>query len=69
MLLRCHNVKNVKKNQSSYRRKIQQNALRKVNRVKEIMRTEKDGLFRQLHFVLKSIFDIGWEVDSKLTIP
>ena len=45
LLLRCHNVKNGKK-VWSYRRKIQQDALGKVDRVKEIRRREKNGLKR-----------------------
>ena len=45
MLLLCHNVKNVEEAMEwSYRRKIQQDTLGKVNRIKENRRREKDGL-------------------------
>ena len=36
------------------RKPVKLHALGKVNRVKEIRRRGKDGLFRQLHFVMKS---------------
>ena len=41
--------------QCSYRRKVQQDALGKVNRVKEISRREKDGLkiTENKHYVRK----------------
>ena len=43
--------------QSSYKRKVQQDALGKVNRVMEIRRRGKDGLKinRQQHFVRKKV--------------
>ena len=43
--------------QLSYRRKVQQDALGKVSRVKEITRRGKDGLKinRQQHFVRKKV--------------
>ena len=43
--------------QRSYRRKVQQDALGKVNRVKEIRRRGKNGLKinRQKHFVRKKV--------------
>ena len=42
---------------ASYRRKVQHDAMGKVNRIKEIRRIEKDGLKinRQQHFVRKRV--------------
>ena len=43
---------------NSNRRKIQQDALEKVNRIKEIRRRENNGLFPQLLFVMNSQEDV-----------
>ena len=53
VVVRCHNVKNGKEARF-YRSKIQQDALGKVNRAKEIRRRENYNLLSQLHFVMKS---------------
>ena len=56
-MVNVNNLKNGKEASLSHRRKVKQDALGKVNRVKEIRRRGKDGLKinRQQHFVRKKV--------------